>query len=174
MDQAAPSPQPTVNAEENIMADGTVEYVYKNAFGDELDRMPNGYYRSPQFIGTLTSLSSKYLRIPRVGAPLKYSIWFANQTQPSLFEAINKGNCSDVPGISKAILDSFEVAVAKPTQAHYIMSSTPLFRFPFLTYNVAKRLQDKSFRKSSTETNEVAVQAMNECHPDEAKVASHA
>ncbi|KAF5702539.1 major facilitator superfamily transporter [Fusarium globosum] len=44
------SPQPTVNAKEIIMADDTVEYVDKNAFGDELDRIPNGYYRSPQFI----------------------------------------------------------------------------------------------------------------------------
>ncbi|CVK90787.1 uncharacterized protein FMAN_09025 [Fusarium mangiferae] len=49
------SPQPTVNAEEIIMADGTVEYVDKYALGDELDRMPNGYYRSPQFIGTLAA-----------------------------------------------------------------------------------------------------------------------
>ncbi|PNP84838.1 hypothetical protein FNYG_01932 [Fusarium nygamai] len=35
------------------MADGIVEYVGKNAFGDELDRMPEGYDRSPQSIGTL-------------------------------------------------------------------------------------------------------------------------
>jgi hypothetical protein len=54
------SPQSTVNAEKIIMADGTVEYVDKNALGDELDRMPDGYYRSPQFIGTLAvSLMSK-------------------------------------------------------------------------------------------------------------------
>ncbi|RKL24993.1 hypothetical protein BFJ72_g14182 [Fusarium proliferatum] len=57
------SPQPTVNAEEIIMADDTVEYVDKNAFGDELDRMPNGYYRSPQFIGTLAAPLVSRLRV---------------------------------------------------------------------------------------------------------------
>ncbi|KAI1049899.1 hypothetical protein LB506_001531 [Fusarium annulatum] len=228
------SPQPTVNAEEIIMADDTVEYVDKNAFGDELDRMPNGYYRSPQFIGTLaaplvfrlrllsghhsecnhsgsisvplpptnlcsavgktrmqqtkvldwigmslftldafssslaflgatrhilgrvlrgfflfcktpgsvrcflTTLGlSQYKGLPKLLAwsnnyviPAATRSGLPTKSQPSLFEAINKGNCSDVPGISKTILDSFEVAVVKPTPAHYIMSSTPLYRFP--------------------------------------------
>lgn len=57
------SPQPTVNAEEIIMADGTIEYVDKNAFGHELDRMPNGYYRSTQFIGTLAVRLMSRLRL---------------------------------------------------------------------------------------------------------------
>lgn len=75
------------------MADGTVEYVGKNAVGDELGLMPNGYYFwSPQSIDTrcksdiqtetergtdfcfMGAVSSKYLRIPRMVAPLKYSV----------------------------------------------------------------------------------------------------
>ncbi|KAF4457273.1 fungal trichothecene efflux pump [Fusarium austroafricanum] len=44
-----------VSAEKFIMADGTVGYIDKNALGDELDRMPSGYYRSPQFLGTLAA-----------------------------------------------------------------------------------------------------------------------
>ncbi|KAF9768778.1 hypothetical protein IL306_013874 [Fusarium sp. DS 682] len=47
--------QSTINSEKIIMADGTVEYVDKNVLGDELHRMPNGYYRSPQFLGTLAA-----------------------------------------------------------------------------------------------------------------------
>ncbi|KAF4418628.1 trichothecene efflux pump [Fusarium acutatum] len=129
----------------------------------------------------LLAWSNKYV-IPaatRSGLPTK--------SLPSLFEAINKGDYSDVPGINKAIIDSARDAVVKAYTGslHYVFYATipfscimlvtaclvPNFK-KFLTYNVAKRLQDKSFRKSSGEANEVTVQAMNECHPDEAKVAS--
>jgi hypothetical protein len=41
------------SANKIIMADGTVEYVDKNALGDELNQMPYGYYWSPQFLGSL-------------------------------------------------------------------------------------------------------------------------
>ncbi|KAF4989331.1 hypothetical protein FGRMN_9173 [Fusarium graminum] len=39
------------------MADGTVEHVDTNALGVDLDRMPYGYYWSPQFLGTLVAQS---------------------------------------------------------------------------------------------------------------------
>ncbi|EWG39282.1 hypothetical protein FVEG_14994 [Fusarium verticillioides 7600] len=91
-------------------------------------------------------------------------------------------------GINKAIVDSVGDAVVKAytSPLHYVFYATIPFSCimlvaafvgldikQFLTYNVAKCLQDKSFRKSSTSANEVEVQAMNECHPDEARVASY-
>ncbi|KAJ2906561.1 trichothecene efflux pump [Zalerion maritima] len=36
-------------------ADGTVNYVDKHAIGGDLEGMPKGYYRSPQFIGTVVA-----------------------------------------------------------------------------------------------------------------------
>ncbi|KAF5691445.1 trichothecene efflux pump [Fusarium denticulatum] len=107
---------------------------------------------------------------------------------PSLFEAINKGDYSDVPGTNKVIIDPVGDADVKAytSSLHYVFYATipfscimlvAAFLVPdikkFLTYNVAKHLQDKSFRKSSTGANEVEIQALNECHPDEARVASH-
>ena len=37
-----------------LHADGTVDLVDTSALGGELDTMPAGYFRSPQFIGTVT------------------------------------------------------------------------------------------------------------------------
>ncbi|KAH7175466.1 fungal trichothecene efflux pump [Dactylonectria macrodidyma] len=45
------------NTEKVVFADGTVEYVDKHALGGEYDSMPVGYYRSPQFLGTLAAQS---------------------------------------------------------------------------------------------------------------------
>ncbi|KAF5976949.1 trichothecene efflux pump [Fusarium coicis] len=144
----------------------------------------------------------------RSGLPTKFL--------PSLFEAINKGDCLDIPGlgqerklrtltlsdenirfgiflppeagINKAIIDSVGDAVVKAytSSLPYVFYATIPFSCimlavafvgpgikKFLACNVAQRLQDKSFRKSSTGANEVEVQAMNECHPDEARVASY-
>ncbi|KAF5257555.1 hypothetical protein FOXYS1_11912 [Fusarium oxysporum] len=127
-------------------------------------------------------------KMPEYVSPAATKLGLPTKSLPSLFEAINKGDYSDVPGINKAIIESVGDAVAKAytNSLHYVFYATVPFSCimlvaaclvpdakKFLTYNVAKRLQDKSFRKSSTEANEVAVQAMNECHPDEAKVASH-
>ncbi|KAF7554035.1 hypothetical protein G7Z17_g3246 [Cylindrodendrum hubeiense] len=43
------------DTEKVVYADGTVEYVDKHALGGDYDRMPVGYYKSPQFIGTLAA-----------------------------------------------------------------------------------------------------------------------
>ncbi|TXC06809.1 hypothetical protein FocTR4_00010192 [Fusarium oxysporum f. sp. cubense] len=127
-------------------------------------------------------------KMPEYVTPAATKLGLPTKSLPSLFEAINKGDYSDVPGINKAIIESVGDAVVKAytNSLHYVFYATVPFSCimlvaaclvpdvkKFLTYNVAKRLQDKSFRKSSTEANEVAVQAMNECHPDEAEVASH-
>ncbi|KAF6521142.1 hypothetical protein HZS61_015400 [Fusarium oxysporum f. sp. conglutinans] len=127
-------------------------------------------------------------KMPEYVTPAATKLGLPTKSLPSLFEAINKGDYSDVPGINKAIIESVGDALVKAytNSLHYVFYATVPFSCimlvaaclvpdvkKFLTYNVAKRLQDKSFRKSSTEANEVAVQAMNECHPDEAKVASH-
>ncbi|KAF5593473.1 trichothecene efflux pump [Fusarium pseudocircinatum] len=77
-------------------------------------------------------------KIPKYVIPATTRSGPSTKSLPSLFDAINKGDYSDVPGINKVIIDS-----------------------------------GKSFRKSPTGINEVEVQAMNECHPDEARVASH-
>jgi hypothetical protein len=37
-----------------LHADGTVDLVDTSALGGELNTMPKGYFRSPQFIGTVT------------------------------------------------------------------------------------------------------------------------
>lgn len=36
-----------------VHADGTIDYVDAHALGGEVDIMPRGYFRSPQFIGTV-------------------------------------------------------------------------------------------------------------------------
>lgn len=36
-----------------VHADGTIDYIDKNAIGGEVNVMPDGYFRSPQFIGTV-------------------------------------------------------------------------------------------------------------------------
>lgn len=41
------------DTEKVVYADGTVEYVDKHALGGDFDQMPVGYYKSPQFLGTL-------------------------------------------------------------------------------------------------------------------------
>lgn len=39
-------------------ADGTIDYIDVKAIGGDYDKMHRGYFRSPQFIGTLTVGSS--------------------------------------------------------------------------------------------------------------------
>lgn len=41
------------NTAKVLHADGTVDFMDTKALGGELDTMPAGYYRSPQFIGTV-------------------------------------------------------------------------------------------------------------------------
>lgn len=36
-----------------VHADGTVNYVDAQAIGGDVDELPKGYFRSPQFIGTV-------------------------------------------------------------------------------------------------------------------------
>jgi hypothetical protein len=38
---------------EAVHTDGTVDYVDAHAIGGDISAMPEGYYRSPQFIGTV-------------------------------------------------------------------------------------------------------------------------
>lgn len=45
------------DTEKVVHADGTVEYVDKHALGGDFDKMPEGYYTSPQFLGTLAAQS---------------------------------------------------------------------------------------------------------------------
>jgi hypothetical protein len=44
----------TDNVLKIVHTDGTVNYVDHKAVGGDLDQMPKGYFRSPQFIGTVT------------------------------------------------------------------------------------------------------------------------
>ena len=39
---------------QQLHQDGTVDYVDRQAIGGDLDQMPPGYFRSIQFIGTVT------------------------------------------------------------------------------------------------------------------------
>jgi hypothetical protein len=52
---------PTVRIEyietvETVHKDGTIDLVDTHAIGGELGEMPKGYYRSAQFIGTVTAV----------------------------------------------------------------------------------------------------------------------
>ena len=53
-------------AAEVVHADGTIDYVDTHAMGGEVETMPAGYFRSPQFIGTVlvSVLAVKGLKIP--------------------------------------------------------------------------------------------------------------
>lgn len=43
-----------VDVIQTVHKDGTVDYVDTHAIGGELDQMPDGYFYSFQFIGTVT------------------------------------------------------------------------------------------------------------------------
>ncbi|KAF4954933.1 hypothetical protein FGADI_4933 [Fusarium gaditjirri] len=128
-------------------------------------------WRMPEYVTTAATQS---------GLPTK--------SLPSLFEAINKSDYSDVPGINKAIINSVGDAVVKAytNSLHYVFCATIPFSCimlvaaclvpdvqKFLTYNVAKRLQDKGFRRFDIEVNDAEIQAGHEGHPDKAKAALH-
>ncbi|KAL9566692.1 hypothetical protein ACKAV7_009129 [Fusarium commune] len=127
-------------------------------------------------------------KMPEYVTPAATKSGLPTKSLPSLFEAINKGDYSGVPGINKAIIDSVGDAIVKAytNSLHYVFYATIPFSCimlvaaclvpdvkKFLTYNVAKRLQDKGFRRFDTEVNEAEIQAGDERHPDEAKVALH-
>ncbi|KAM0470968.1 hypothetical protein ACHAP7_009305 [Fusarium lateritium] len=97
---------------------------------------------------------------------------------PSLFEAVTSGDYSTVPGINKDIIDSASGAVvnAHTTSLHSVLSATIPFSCimliaaclvpevkKFLTYDVAKRPQDKGFRKSNSEVNEIQYRVSGGC-----------
>ncbi|KAM0202274.1 hypothetical protein ACHAPI_001461 [Fusarium lateritium] len=97
---------------------------------------------------------------------------------PSLFEAVTSGDYSTVPGINKDIIDSASGAVvnAYTTSLHSVLSATIPFSCimliaaclvpevkKFLTYDVAKRPQDKGFRKSNSEVNEIQYRVSGGC-----------
>jgi hypothetical protein len=126
-------------------------------------------------------------KIPEYVTPAATKSGLLTKSLPSLFEAINIGDYSTVPGINEAIIASVRGAVVKAytSSLHYVFYATIPFSCimfvaaclvpdvkKFLTYHVAKCLQDKSLRKSDTGVNEVEIQARDERHPDEAKVAS--
>ncbi|KIL91916.1 hypothetical protein FAVG1_04319 [Fusarium avenaceum] len=89
---------------------------------------------------------------------------------PSLFEAVTSGDYSTVPGINKDIIASASDAVvnAYTDSLHFVFYATIPFSCimliaacfvpevkKFLTYDVARRLQDKAFRQSNSEVNEI-------------------
>jgi len=43
-----------VDVVETVHQDGTIDFVDTHAIGGELDQMPAGYFRSIQFIGTVS------------------------------------------------------------------------------------------------------------------------
>jgi hypothetical protein len=45
-----------VEAVKTVHADGTVDMVDTHAIGGELEEMPKGYFRSVNFIGTVTAV----------------------------------------------------------------------------------------------------------------------
>lgn len=42
-----------VDTVERVHVDGTVDHIDTRAIGGDLDELPAGYFRSPQFIGTV-------------------------------------------------------------------------------------------------------------------------
>ncbi|KAF4339409.1 trichothecene efflux pump [Fusarium beomiforme] len=116
-------------------------------------------------------------KIPVYVSPAATESGLPSESLPSLFEAINKGDYSSVPGINESIIASVEGAVAKAytNSLHYVFYATIPFSCimfaaaclipdvqKYLTYNVAKRLQDNNFHKVNTELNEVEIQAGEE------------
>jgi hypothetical protein len=45
-----------IEAVETVHTDGTVDMVDAHAIGGDLNEMPNGYFRSVQFIGTVIAV----------------------------------------------------------------------------------------------------------------------
>jgi hypothetical protein len=45
-----------IEAVETVHTDGTVDMVDTHAIGGDLNEMPNGYFRSVQFIGTVIAV----------------------------------------------------------------------------------------------------------------------
>lgn len=45
-----------VEVVKNVHADGTIDMVDAHAIGGDLAQMPPGYYRTPQFIGTVVAI----------------------------------------------------------------------------------------------------------------------
>jgi hypothetical protein len=84
-----------VEVVQTVHQDGTVDYVDTHAVGGDLAQMPEGYYRSIQFVGTVIvslllsnewgsrekdadiwagCLLCEYLRIPGMGSTCQYSV----------------------------------------------------------------------------------------------------
>ena len=76
---------------QTVHKDGTVDYVDTHAIGGDLEKMPDGYFYSAQFIGTVTvsgiqsitrgiyshisgSLLCQYLRLSRMGLASKHIV----------------------------------------------------------------------------------------------------
>ena len=54
-----------VDVVERTHIDGTVDFIDTRAIGGDLDELPPGYFRSPQFIGTVVVrfIATKYLAL---------------------------------------------------------------------------------------------------------------
>ncbi|KAJ4263814.1 hypothetical protein NW762_005847 [Fusarium torreyae] len=138
-----------------------------------------------------TSVLSNELakKLPEYVTPAATESGLPAKSLPSLFEAITAGDYSTVPGINKDIIASVGAAVVKAyaNSLHVVFYATIPFSCimlaaaclvpdvkKFLTHNVAKRLQDKGFRKSNTEVNEIEVRASDDRRSHDARVASTA
>jgi hypothetical protein len=53
-----------VDVVQTLHADGTIDFVDTHAIGGDAAQMPEGYYWSPQFIGTVIVSSSFHLSSP--------------------------------------------------------------------------------------------------------------
>jgi hypothetical protein len=108
---------------------------------------------------------------------------------PSLFEAVTSGDYSTVPGINEDIIASASSAAvnAYTNSLHFVFYATVPFSCimliaaclvpevkNFLTYDVAKRLQDKGFRKSNSEVNEIQYRMNDGCQSQQAGIVSTA
>ncbi|KAF7561424.1 hypothetical protein G7046_g2702 [Stylonectria norvegica] len=110
--------------------------------------------------------------IPKFVAPAATDSGLPADSLPSLFAGITAGSFTDVPGISDKIIAAVSAALVKAytDSFHVVFYATVPFSFillcaafvvpnveKFLTGNVAKRLQDKEFRKEKNEVQHVEV-----------------
>ncbi|KAF4465823.1 trichothecene efflux pump [Fusarium albosuccineum] len=126
-------------------------------------------------------------KLPEYVSPAATESGLPAKSLSFLFEAITAGDLSTVPGITDRIISAVSAAVVKSytNSLHTVFYATIPFSCimliaaclvpnveKFLTRNVAKRLQDKVFRKSNTEGNAVEFEYSEDRRPHDAHIAS--
>ncbi|WZH49101.1 uncharacterized protein QYS62_010293 [Fusarium acuminatum] len=129
----------------------------------------------------LTKTIPEYVTAAAVGSGLP------DKSLPSLFEAVTSGDYSTVPGINEDIIASASRAVvnAYTDSLHFVFYATLPFSCimliaaclvpevkKFLTYDVARRLQDKGFRQSNSEVNDIQYRRNDGCQSQRAGIVS--